>query len=124
MKLVLDEHYSPAIAEQLRLRGYDVLPVAERVGAELAQLRRMPDEELLRWARGERRILVTENVRDFMAIHHAFLARGEPHAGILFTSPRKFPRRTGAVGVLVSALATFMDRHDASALMGDVTWLQ
>jgi hypothetical protein len=124
VKLVLDEHYSPAVAEQLRLRGYDVIPVAERIGAELAQLRRMPDEELQRWARGESRILVTENVRDFMAIHHAFLARGEPHAGILFTSPRKFPRRTGAVGVLVSALAAFMNRQEPGALVGDVAWLQ
>ncbi len=124
MKLVLDEHYSPAIAEQLQLRGYDVISVAERVIAELTHLRRKPDEELLRWAGDEGRVLVTENVRDFMPIHHAFLARGELHAGILFTSPRRFPRRAGAVGALVSALAAFMGRHDASALVGDVAWLQ
>jgi len=123
VKLVLDEHYSPAVAEQLRLRGYDVIPVAERVAADLAQLRRKSDEELLRWAGGESRILVTENVRDFMAIHHAFLVRGEPHAGILFTSPRRFPRYTGAVGLLVGALAAFVDRHDATALVGDIAWL-
>jgi len=59
VKLLLDEHYSPAIAEQLQKRGYDVLPVAERSRIEHAHLRQQSDEELLRWARNEGRVLVT-----------------------------------------------------------------
>jgi hypothetical protein len=74
-------------------------------------LRQQTDEELLRWARSEERVLVTENVRDFMPIHQAFLARGDHHAGILFTSPRKFPRRTDTIGTLITALADFLDTH-------------
>jgi len=92
VKLLLDEHYSPAIAEQLQKRGYDVLPVAERSRVEHAHLRQRSDEDLLRWARDEGRVLVTENVRDFMSLHRTFLARGDVYAGILFTSPRAFPR--------------------------------
>jgi len=30
VRLLLDEHYSPAIALQLRERGYDVVAVTER----------------------------------------------------------------------------------------------
>jgi predicted nuclease of predicted toxin-antitoxin system len=123
VKLLLDEHYSPAIAEQLQERGYDVIPVAERSGAAHAHLRQRSDEELLHWARHDGRVLVTENVRDFMPLHQAFLARGDVHAGILFTSPGKFPRRTAAVGSLITALAAFLDRRPAEAMAGDTAWL-
>jgi uncharacterized protein with PIN domain len=36
VKLLLDEHYSPAIARQLRILGHDVVAVAER--ADLVSL--------------------------------------------------------------------------------------
>ncbi len=123
MKLLLDEHYSPAIAEQLQKRGYDVLPVAERIRVEHAHLRQRSDEELLIWARDEGRVLVTENVRDFMPLHQAFLARGDVHAGLLFTSPRRFPRRTDAMGSLITALRAFLDSHLTDAIIGDTEWL-
>lgn len=119
MKLLLDEHYSPTIAVQLRERGHDVLAVSES-----RELRELPDEELLRWAQRERRVVVTENVRDFMVLHRAFLNLGEMHAGLIFTSPRTFPRRIDAVGRLITALAAFVEGHaEADALNGDVAWL-
>lgn len=119
MKLLLDEHYSPVVAVQLRERDHNVLATAES-----RELRELQDEELLRWAQRERRVVVTENVRDFMVLHHAYLQFGEVHAGILFTSPRAFPRRTAAVGRLIAALAAFMDDHpDDETLVGDVAWL-
>lgn len=123
MRLLLDEHYSAAIAEQLQKRGVDAIPVAEHVDAAVAELRGTPDEELLRWARQQGRVLVTENVRDFMPIHRRFLERGEAHAGIIFTSPRRFPRRSQALGLLVKALAERALDPNASELEGDVAWL-
>lgn len=119
MKLVLDEHYSPTDALQLRERGYDVIAVVES-----AELRQLPDEELLRWAQRDRRVVVTENVRDFMVLHRAFLNGGELHAGMLFTSPHAFPRRTGAVGHLIDALSAFLEDHAGTeSLDSDVAWL-
>jgi predicted nuclease of predicted toxin-antitoxin system len=123
VKLLLDEHFSPTIAAQLQKQGYDVISVAERGSAEHAPLRQQSDEDLLRWARSEGRVLVTENIRDFMPIHQAFLACGDHHAGILFTSPRKFPRRTGTIGTLITALALFLDRHPIHTLATDIAWL-
>lgn len=123
MKLLLDEHFSPAVAEQLQQRGYDVVAVAERVEIALSPLRRRPDDELLRLARQEQRVLVTENVRDFMPLHRVMLSRGESHAGILLTSPRRFPRHADAFGLLVDALAAFLADHASASLDGSVAWL-
>lgn len=119
MRLVLDAHYSPAIAAGLREQGFDVV-----AAAQLAELRTLPDEELLYWARRERRVLVTENVRDFMVLHHTALSRGEPHSGLLFTSPRKFPRRKAAIGQLLAALAAYMEAQpDDLYVAGGIDWL-
>ena len=119
MKLLLDEHYSSAVARELRNRGYDAVAVVAR-----SDLRGLQDEDLLRWAQGEGRVLVTENVGDFMVLHRAFLARAEVHGGLLFTSSHAFPRRTSAIGGLVTALAAFLDeRGPDAALEGDVAWL-
>lgn len=119
MRLLLDEHYSPKIAEQLRARGYDVFAVGETV-----ELRQLEDEDLLLWARKDGRVVVTENVSDFMHWHRTFLVRGEAHAGILFTSPKAFPRRTGAIGRMITALATFIDdRAGTDVLESEIAWL-
>jgi len=123
VKLLLDEHYSLAIAEQLQKWGYDVRPVVERGRVEHAHLRQRSDEELLRLARDEGRVLVTENVRDFMLLHQAWRAQGDVHAGILFTSPRTFPRRTDAMDSLITALRAFLDSHVTDTIAGDIAWL-
>jgi len=44
VRLVLDEHYSLRIAQQLRQGGFDVISVTERP----TDLRQMDDESLLR----------------------------------------------------------------------------
>jgi predicted nuclease of predicted toxin-antitoxin system len=118
VKLVLDAHYSSRIARQLRGRGYDVIAVSER-----AELRDLPDEALLRWAQSDGRVLVTEDVRDFTVLHHTFLTRGDLHAGLILTSPRKFSRRMSAVGSLIDALAAFIDAHAEEAYVGQIAWL-
>jgi predicted nuclease of predicted toxin-antitoxin system len=119
VRLVLDEHFSPTIAIKLRERGYDAVAILET-----RELRAMSDQDLLHWALSERRVVVTENVRDFMVLHHAFLNRGEQHAGILFTSPRAYSRRAAAVGHLIAALAAFIQsRPEAETLGGDIAWL-
>lgn len=119
MKLVLDAHYSPVVAARLREHGYDVIAASES-----RDLRELSDEDLLRWAQRECRVVLTENVVDFMPLHHAFLLRGERHAGMVFTSPRTFPRRMAAVGKLIAALEAFLaSRADDDALGGDTRWL-
>ena len=112
--LLLDEMYPPSLALRLRDAGHDVYAVLDRqVG-----LTSRPDDEILAWAARNDRCVVTENVRDFVRLH----AVGQPHAGIIYVSARRFPRtRTGLVliGDALEAVLT------AKALppRGDVIWL-
>ncbi len=105
MKLLLDEMYTAAVAEQLRERDHDVIAVAER-----ADLRGTPDEDLLAWARTEDRALVTDNQRDFIPIHHRAVADGHDHEGLILTTNRRFPRgQPATTGKLVVSLDTFLN---------------
>jgi len=122
LKILLDEHFPPAVAEQLERRGYDVKPVAERAAAGMSVLRGSPDADLLRWAQAQARVVVTENARDFMRLHRSFLARGEEHAGIVLTSPRGFPRDADRIGHLIRALAQFIDEHP-QGFRDNIAWL-
>lgn len=102
MKLLLDEMYPPAVAEQLRARGHDVVSVHD---PDYRRLEGAPDEEIFAAALVEERALVTENVPDFRRLEADALARGEAHATLVFTSNRQFPRgERGTIGRLVEAL--------------------
>ncbi len=122
MKLLLDEMYTAAVAEQLRQRDHDVIAVAER-----ADLRGTPDEDLLTWARTEDRALVTDNQRDFIPIHHRAIADGQDHKGLILTTNRRFPRgQPATTGKLVVALDTFL-RDIAPSISRNpsfIHWLQ
>ena len=87
VKLLLDVHHSRVAAERLRASGYDVPAAFDH--PELAVL---VDEELLRRASAEGRAVVTENANDFDRIVRSWVATGEHHAGVIFTSPRRFHR--------------------------------
>ena len=116
MRLLLDEHYSPKIAAELRKRGHDVVSAAER-----GDLR---DRELWNLASAERRALVTENVADFMPLVREAAAAGERHFGVVFTSPRSLPRSLGTIGAYVKRLDGFLREHSAlDALADKVHWL-
>lgn len=107
VKLLLDEMHTPAVAVQLRAHGRDAVAVKER-----AEMIGLTDRELLGAATAEGRVLVTENVQDFAAIHKVMTAAGEQHSGLVFTHPRRFPRHgRNHVPVLVDALAQFVDTN-------------
>jgi hypothetical protein len=120
VRLLLDEHYSPKIAEELRERGHDVASVKER-----DDLRGLGDRELWSRASAEGRALLTENVADFMPLVREAAGEGEPHFGIVFTSPRSLPRAAGTIGRYVESLDTFLrERHAGDALAEQVHWLE
>jgi len=102
VKLLLDEMYPPAVAEQLRARGHDVVSVHD---AEYRSLEGAPDEQIFAAALAEERALVTENVPDFRRLEADALAQGEAYTTLVFTSNRQFPRgEPGTIGRLVEAL--------------------
>lgn len=93
-RLLLDEMFAPAIAEQLRRRGHDVVAVAAD-----PDLRALSDVALYEWATTHRRRVVTENVKDFRPLVAAGVG-----PGALFTSSRTFPRSRRSPGPLIDAL--------------------
>jgi hypothetical protein len=119
VKLLFDVHHSRVAAERLRASGYDV--VAAFDNPELAVL---SDEEVLRRASAVRRAVVTENAKDFDRIVRSWAATGEHHAGVIFTSPRRFHRgSTGYPENLIVALTRFLARPPVTEFDW-VHWLQ
>jgi hypothetical protein len=100
VKLLLDEMFSPVIAEQLRRHGHDVIAVKER-----PDLVKQPDRIIFVTAQMEGRALVTENVRHFRELVLSECDSPGAHAGVIYTTERTFFRgdRT-AVGRIVMAL--------------------
>jgi hypothetical protein len=112
-QLLLDEMYPPALAQQLRDQGHDVLAALDvEVG-----LSSRSDEDVLAWAARNRRCVVTENVRDF-----ARLAPMMPHSGIIFVSAQRFPRTRSGIAGLAAALHELIAANHVPPRDG-VVWL-
>ena len=109
--------WPPEIAEQLRLRGYDVDAVAERPG-----LRGQSDDAVFVRAQAEERAVVTENVGDYRRIATYQSPGGSIHYGLISTSNRRFPRSDSRTfGRMVSALDNVLSRE--ADLTGREYWL-
>jgi len=107
VRLLVDEMYPPAVAEQLRRRGHDASAVTER-----SELRGCDDQQVFSVAQDERRALVTENVVEFVPLADAVDQRGGRHHGLVLVSPAKYPRGTQhALGQLVRALDCLLQEH-------------
>lgn len=118
MRLAIDHHYSPAIAEQLRHRGHDVVAALDR-GWE-----REDDEALLALCAAEDRALLTNNVGDFTMIMRSWAVQGRHHAGLVFTADASMPRHRQAIGRYVTALDGLLREHPAERGLRDrIVWL-
>ena len=72
MKFLTDVNASGALAQWLIDQGHDVSQVADRDA-------RLSDDEILRWAVEEQRIIITTDI-DF---EEMIWRRGRPHCGVL-----------------------------------------
>ena len=121
MRLLIDEMYPPAIAEQLGKAGHDAISVQEDPEA-----RALDDSAVCGLALSAGRALVTENAADFLGILRYRAATGDPAPALVITSNRSFPRHSAVfVGQAVRALCAFCETHQgADAASGAVYWLQ
>jgi predicted nuclease of predicted toxin-antitoxin system len=107
LRVLLDEMYPPAIAEQLRGRGRDAAAVTER-----GELHALSDPEIFTSAQQERRAVVTENIADFTRLADDYDARGQPHHGMILVDPGTYPRgRARTIGRMVMALDRLLGEH-------------
>jgi len=118
VKLVLNEMWSSEIARQLRARGFDVVAATELP----RRYRAVPDHEFFRRAQEDGRVVVTDNVRDFMMIVAERADRAESHEGVVFALRPAFYRgRPGIVGEMTRALESLL-RSDPAP--GSVVFLR
>ncbi len=119
MRLLLDEMFSPSIAEQLRRRGHDVIASLEH-----DELRGLSDETLLELTAAERRVIVTHDVGDFSQLTLRFAAEERRHNGVILVPPRRFPATKFGIGKLVRALDVIFEVYPRDDdLLNDHIWL-
>lgn len=119
MRLVLDEHLDRAIAVELRRRGHDVVAVTED-----PELTGLEDHELLAWAAEAGRVLVTYDAADFKPLSEGRQVQGDPVAGVIFLSSKRYPQGDRSRGALIRDLAAALGAHPGQgALTGLWRWL-
>lgn len=116
-RLLLDEMYSPLIAQQLTERGPDVKSVA--AGPRLAGT---SDPEIADHAIAAGRCLLTENIADFETIRRHAAAEGKPCPGLLYATPKQFPRNRRFIATIVTALDAVLTNENLPG-PGETTWL-
>ena len=106
------------VAEQLRLRGHDVVAVKER-----DDLVKSADAFIFAVAQSENRAVVTENVTHFQRLNLLAISEARIHCGLIYTSGRMFPRGNRQfVGSMVRALEALLT-SDAE-IDGQEIWLR
>jgi hypothetical protein len=119
LKLLLDEMYPPAIAEQLRDRDHDTATVTERT-----ELRGLSDANLFAVAQSEQRAIVTENIDDFSVIADDHDQHGQAHFGLVLVSRSSYPRgRPRTIGRMVTALDQLLGEHPEETPTSMRHWL-
>jgi predicted nuclease of predicted toxin-antitoxin system len=117
VRLLLDEHLAPTLAEQLRSRGHDVIAVADDPA-----LRGLPDVVLLDRATADDRAVVTYDVRGYLPLVSARISVDEPTPGLVVIAADRYPR--AEIGPLLRDLSALMDENPGrAALSGRVVWL-
>ena len=107
MRLLLDEMISPRIARELRQDGHDV----QAIKKDRPDLVSRSDREIVRQMAVERRVIVTNDIADFQAIHDQSLAAGDEHQGMVFTFDATMPRNKDAIPQWVQALTNLLVDH-------------
>ncbi len=111
MKLYFDEHVHPLVAVMLRERGIDC-----RTTREAGNLGRS-DEDQLRYATAQGRVLVTFDRRDFLILASQWATLHRRHTGLILSKQCPVPE-------LVRYLLRCHTRHQQDDLTDHILWLQ
>ena len=106
IKYYADEHVPRAVSDGMIRRGVDLV-TCQQVGKRGAT-----DEELLRFAAAEGRVIITQDV-DFLRLH----AAGESHAGIAYAKGK-------SIGELISGLMFIYQALDADDMKNHVEFFR
>ena len=97
----------------LRVRNVDVTTADE------AGTLRFADEDQLKFATSQGRVIYTANVQDFARIHHSWLVGGQSHSGIVLLS-----NQSTDIGVQIMALARLAETMDSATMQDRMEFLK
>jgi Domain of unknown function (DUF5615) len=113
IRLYLDEDSEDlALVKALKERHVDVITTIAS-----ARLRR-PDEDQLRWATTQNRVIYTCNVQDFYQLHTQFLTQLEPHSGIIMGQQQRY-----SIGTQLRGLLKLIEVKSAAEMQNQVEFL-
>ena len=101
-----------AIRLALRASGVDYLSVAE------AGNRGLPDDQQLAFATSRQRSILTANRSDFSRLHWEWVAREEPHSGIIVITDQRI-----AVGTLIAKLLALQEARHVDDMANEIVYL-
>ncbi len=110
LNLYLNENISWRIAKSLREYGYDV------ISSHDAEMDQADDPTQFAFAVEQRRAVVTNNFRDFVALDEAYATQGKSHYGIIFTV--KYP-----IPLLIRRLRIVLESVSQEYMMNQIRWL-
>lgn len=113
---MIDENLSPAIADALRDRGQDAVAVVHAASPGIA------DEEVLAIAVRDRRVLVTNNVRDFRLLIADATDQGQALCGVIYVSSSR-PRTVASVSGIADDLEALSLENPGDILLTFEAWI-
>jgi hypothetical protein len=114
LRLLLDEMYPPTLAVALMAEGIDAVTIIELGMAGT------PDPDVFAYAATDDRIVLTENVGDFVAIAAQHSTTGAHHPGLLIALSNRFSRRRAGYGRLIAAI----NAHREEVLTDRIIYLE
>jgi predicted nuclease of predicted toxin-antitoxin system len=99
MRLLLDAHLSPAIAQRLNAEGTDIVTLRDWRGSNYLDA---PDDQILVAALAEERVLVTFDSRTIQPLVNEWAQTGRHHAGVVLINRKTI--RQDDIGGLIRAL--------------------
>lgn len=114
LRLATDENVDGRVLRGLllRLRDLDVVR-AQDVGLAGAA-----DPEVLTWAAGDQRVLLSHDVRTMTAFAAERLANGKPMAGLVILP------QTEAIGLVLDALEELVTSRQSDEMRGQILYLK
>lgn len=84
----------------------------------------LTDAQVFVLAAGRCCAILTESTADFVEEFRRAQTDDVTHYGVVFTSPRSFPRGSNTIGLFVQSLEALLSSHEAEdALINGSTWL-
>lgn len=118
VRLLLDEHISPDVADLLIKNNVDTIPMQEWHDGNLLS---QSDEQILMAAAAENRALATFDVRSIPVVLRHFAEAGVDHGGVIFISDKTIGQ--GDIGGIARALLKLSKDYENVSLKNQVLFL-